>query len=180
MNEGRLPRGGRPAAALEEIEAGIESAWQAFRAGFAVECGGAEETLLAEAVLQDPSEFEWRVVDAAMKRLTCEDCRSALGAGQVGCARCDQANSYRFAAREIDRPNVPPGNEHALRVASAVARTRHRYSPRARCGYELALPILLAGGMPTTAEAQAGKAIINRLSDAERESITSLSDVMPR
>jgi hypothetical protein len=98
----------------------------------------------------------------------------------VGCARCDQENAYRFAAREIDRPNVPPGNEHALRVASAVARTRHRYSPRARCGYELALPALLAGDLPTTAEAQAGKAVINRLSDAERESITSLADVMPR
>jgi hypothetical protein len=180
MNGGRLPRGGRPAAALEEIEAGIEAAWQAFVASFAVEGSSGEETELAEAVLQDPSEFEWRVVDAAMDRLICEDCRSTLGAGPVGCAPCDRANAYRFAAREIDRLHVPPGNEHALRVASAVARTRHRYSPRARCGYELALPALLAGDLPTTAEAQAAKAVINRLSDAERESITSWSDVMPR
>lgn len=178
MGHGQLPRGGRPAAALEEIEAGIEAAWHAFRAGLDVAAGSPDEIPLAEAVLQDPSEFEWRVVDAALNRLTCEDCRSTLGAGQVGCDRCDQANGYRFAAREIDRPRVPPGNEHALRVASAVARTRHRYSPRARCGYELALPDLLDGNLPTTAEAQAAKAAINTLGDADLESVTSLADVL--
>ncbi|MGO1056693.1 hypothetical protein [Crossiella sp. CA198] len=180
MKHGQLPRGGRPAVALVEIEASIESAWQAFQAGFDVVAGSPEETALAEAVLQDPSEFEWRVVDGALNRLTCQDCHSTLGAGRVGCHRCDQANGYRFAAKEIDRPHVPPGNEHAIRVASAVARTRHRYSPRARCGYELALPGLLDGDLPTTAEAQAGKAAINKLSDAELDSVTSLSDVLAR
>jgi hypothetical protein len=173
-----LPRGGRPAAALEEIEASIEAAWQTFQAGFDVVAGSRDETSLAEAVLQDPAEFEWRVGDAALNRLTCQERRSTLGAGQLGCRRCDQANGYRFAAKEIDRPHVPPGNEHALRVASAVARTRHRYTPRARCGYELGLPGLLDGDLPTTAEAQAGKAAINKLSDAERDSVTSLSDVV--
>ena len=180
VKRGQLPRGGTPAVALEEIEASIEAAWQAFRAGFDVVAGSPDETSLAEAVLQDPSEFEWRVVDSALNRLTCQDCRSPLGAGQVGCRRCDQANGYRFAAKEIDRPHVPPGNEHALRVASAVARTRHRYSPRARCGYELCLPSLLAGDLPTTAEAQAAKAAINKLSDAELDSVTSLSEVVAR
>ena len=124
MTGGRLPRGGRPASALEEIEAGIEFAWQAFAASFAVEGGSVEETSLAEAVLQDPSEFEWRVVDAAMDRLICEDCRSTLGAGPVGCAPCDRANAYRFAAREIDRLHVPDAGkrdrERARRDSTAL------------------------------------------------------------
>ncbi|MEV6611702.1 hypothetical protein [Kutzneria sp. NPDC051319] len=180
MKRGRLPRGGRPAVALEEIEAGIEAAWLAFLAAFEVVAGSPDETSLAETVLQDPSEFEWRVVDGALNRLACQECRSTLGAGRLGCHRCDQANGYRFAAREIDRPHVPPGNEHALRVASAVARTRHRYSPRARCGYELGLPSLLSGDLPTTAEAQALKAAINELSDAELDSVTSPADVVTR
>ncbi|OXM68257.1 hypothetical protein CF165_14025 [Amycolatopsis vastitatis] len=180
VKHGQLPRGGKPAVALDEIEAGIEAAWQAFQAGFDVVAGSSDETSLAEAVLLDPSEFEWRVVDGALNRLTCQDCHSTLGAGPVGCHRCDQANGYRFAAKEIDRPHVPPGNEHALRVASAVARTRHRYSPQARCGYELALPSLLDGDLPTTAEAQASKAAINKLTDAELDSVTSLSDVVAR
>lgn len=173
-----LPRGGSPAVALEEIEASIETAWQTFRVAFDVADGSQEETSLAEAVLQDPSEFEWRVVDGALTRLTCQECRSPLGGGRLGCHRCDQANGYRFAAQEIDRRHVPPGNEHALRVASAVARTRHRYTPRARCGYELSLPGVLDGGLPTTAEAQAFKAAINKLSDAELDSVTSPSDVV--
>lgn len=52
MKHGRLPRGGRPAVALEEIEA----AWQAFLAAFDVVAGSPDETSLAETVLQDPSE----------------------------------------------------------------------------------------------------------------------------
>lgn len=80
-------------------------------------------------------------------------------------------------AREVDRPNVAAGNEHAIRVSSAVARTRHRYTPRARCGYELALPDLLAGGLPTTAEAQRMKALINKLTDDELERLTSSADL---
>ena len=119
--------------AVREVEHSIDQAWSDLRAEF----GTTDEQELAELVLQDPTEFDWRVVDGALDRLTCDECGAHLGAGPQGCATCDLANGFRFAAREVDRPNVPPGNEHAIRVASAVARTRHRYSPRARCGYEL-------------------------------------------
>jgi len=37
---------------------------------------------------------------------------------------------------------------------------------------------VLDGGLPTTAEAQAFKAAINKLSDAELDSVTSPSDVV--
>ncbi|HEY2098406.1 MAG TPA: hypothetical protein VGH72_18190 [Pseudonocardia sp.] len=136
-----------------------------------------EAVELAEVVLQDTSEFDWRVVDGALKQLTCTDCGSQLGAGDLGCPSCDRANGFRFAARETDRPGVPPGNEHAIRVSSAVARTRHRYTPRARAGYELLLPDLLDGVLPTTAQAQRAKHLINQLSDDELESLLSPADI---
>ena len=103
-------------------------------------------------------------MDGALKQLTCTECGSGLAAGPLGCAACDLANGYRFAARET-------GTEHALRVSSAVARTRHRYTPRARTGYELVLPCLLAGKIPTTPQAQRAKDRINQLSDQELDQL---------
>ncbi|GAA3162551.1 hypothetical protein GCM10010466_61870 [Planomonospora alba] len=56
---------------------------------------------------------------------------------------------------------MPPGNEHAVRVGVAVLRAPHRHSPRALLGWRLGLPALLAGFLPSTAEAQAMRARIN-------------------
>ena len=166
-------------AALEQVEESIDAAWRRLCAESQVEPGTPEARELAGIVLQDTSEFDWRVVDGALDQLVCPDCGSALGAGATGCTPCDQANGYRFGAREVDRPGVPPGNEHAIRVSSAVARTRHRYSPRARAGHELLLPDLLAGALPTTAQAQHAKDLINQLTDDEVERLVSPADLEP-
>lgn len=163
-------------AALREIEDSIDAAWDSFCTGSGVRRGTPEARELAEVVLQDPSEFDWRVVDGALNQLTCPDCGSTLGAG-ARCANCDQANGFRFAARETDRPGVPPGNEHAIRVSSAVARTRDRYTPRARAGYELLLPDLLTGLLPTTAQAQHLKHLINQRTDDELEHLLTPQDL---
>jgi hypothetical protein len=161
-------------AAVAEVEQSIDAAWRQFRAG----AGTTDDQTLAEVVLQDPAEFDWRVVDGALKQLRCQDCGEQLGAGPLDCHRCELANGYRFAAREVDRPDVAPGNEHALRVASAVARTRHRYTARARCGFELALPDLLAGALPTTPQAQRARALINKLSDDELEQLVHPDELL--
>lgn len=161
--------------AVRQVEDSIDAAWDSFRAASGVVPEEACE--LAEIVLQDPSEFDWRVVDGALKQLTCPDCGAQLGSGALGCPGCDRANGFRFAARETDRPGVPPGNEHAIRVSSAVARTRHRYTPRARAGYELLLPDLLDGALPTTAQAQRAKQLINQLGDEELERLISPADI---
>jgi hypothetical protein len=163
--------------ALRQVEDSIDDAWRQFCADSGVRTATEEERELAEVVLQDTSEFDWRVVDGALKQLTCTECNEVLGAGPIACASCHQANGFRFAAREIDRPNVPPGNEHAIRVSSAVARTRHRYSPRARAGYELLLPDLLDGALPTTPQAQRTKDLINQLTDDEAERIITSADL---
>ncbi|MFI9454095.1 hypothetical protein [Amycolatopsis sp. NPDC052450] len=172
-----LPRGGGPARALVAVEASIEDRWRRFLDEYGVTAGTEAENDLAELVVADTSAFEWRVVDAALDRLACDDCGNALGAGPTGCGKCDQANGFRFAAIETDRPATPPGTEHGLRVATAVARTRHRYGVRARCGFELGLPLLLQGELSGTAQAQAYRAAINKLTEEECERVTSFDEV---
>ncbi len=157
--------------ALQEIEDSIDNAWHTLCDESDVTPGTPEARELAEVVLQDTSEFDWRVVDGALKQLTCTECGSGLGAGPLGCVTCDLANGFRFAAQETDRPRAQSRNEHALRVSSAVARSRHRYTPRARAGYEIALPCLLAGKIPTTPQAQRAKDRINQLTDHELEQL---------
>ncbi|MDQ3404056.1 MAG: hypothetical protein M3548_11755 [Actinomycetota bacterium] len=171
-----LPRGGAPAAALRAIEETIDRAWADLCAQHDI-VGGADETALAEIVLQNPAEFDWRVVDAAFDLMSCVDCGHGLGAGPVDCVSCRVADGNRYLGREVDRADVPWGNEHGLRVATAVARNRHRHTPRARCGYELCLPDLLTGRLPTTAQAQAAKALINRLDDRQLELVTELDEI---
>jgi hypothetical protein len=117
--------------ALREVENSIDTSWQAFREEVGVTAGTPDERTLAETVMQDPSEFDWRIVDGALKQLTCNNCGSGLG-----------------------------------------------YTPRARCGYELFLPDLLAGALPTTVEAQRGKALINALTDDDLEHLITLADLV--
>ncbi len=173
-----LPRGGRPAEALIAVEASIEDRWRLFLAEYGVAAGTKEETDLAEMVVADTSAFEWRLVDAALIRRSCAECGDELGAGPMNCGNCAQADGFRFAAIEIDRPATPPGTEHGLRVATAVARSRHRYGVRARCGFELGLPGLLEGELPGTPQAQACRAAINKLTEEECERVTSFEEVV--
>ncbi|GAB2486683.1 hypothetical protein [Nocardiopsis aegyptia] len=170
-------RGADVAHALADVAAQVERAWSRTCARWAVAPGGDEETDLARLVAAEPDLFDWRVVDAALQRLDCPECGRALGSGARGCDPCDAADGHRYAAREHDRPGVPPGNEHALRVAWSVSRHPHRHPPRAVCGFELGLPEVHAGRLPTTAQAQAYRAMIDRLTDAEVERVTSLAEL---
>ncbi|OKI49052.1 hypothetical protein [Micromonospora sp. CB01531] len=165
------------ARAVAELEAELELAWACLLAELDVAPGTPEETALGWLVADGPDEHDWRVVDAALDRLTCPLCGSTLTHGPVTCHRCAYYHGMRFAARETDRPNVSPGNEHAIRVSFAVARHRARYSPRARVGYELSLPGLVAGELPTTAQAQAAKALINKLTPGECDEVVTLAEV---
>lgn len=164
------------AQATARLEAEMDQAWAAFLADLATAPGTPDETALAWIVVDDPAAYAWRVVDAALDRLSCNDCGSALTKG-LGCGRCAYYDRVRYAAIEVDRMGVPQGNEHAIRVACAVTRNRHRYSPRARAGYEVLLPDLLSGPLPTTRQARAAKALINKLTPAECDRVTSLAEI---
>jgi hypothetical protein len=165
------------ARTIGEIEAEPDLAWARLLSELDVAPGSADETALSWLVVDNPAEHDWRIVDAALDRLTCTECGSALTRGPATCQRCTYHHGLRFAAREVDRANVPTGNEHAIRVSFAVARNRTRYSAHARVGYELVLPDLVAGSLPTTKQAQAAKSLINKLTPEECEQVASFTAV---
>ena len=173
----RLWRSRELAETMELIGAEVDRAWSRVCAVRGAEPGSPQELDLARLVADGPDQFEWRVVDAALNRLTCDDCGERLGSGRRGCLPCDRADGFRYAAREVDRPGVPPGNEHAVRVAWAVASHPHRVRPRAVCGMELGLHLLHAGGLPTKEQAHAYRRMINQLSEAEVERVASLEEL---
>jgi hypothetical protein len=175
----RFQPAGAPAcsACVEWIDADIETAWAAQVA----ELGEVIERHVAEAVLADPRGVPWRVVDAAMLRVPCYACGEPSGTGPVQCEPCRFAHEHRFLAAEPDRPDVPPGNEHAIRVSTVVARWPHWFPAHVVPLYASTLPLLYAGDLPTTPQAQAIKAWVDRGGDvAVFAGATSFTDVRSR
>ncbi|MGN9839343.1 hypothetical protein ACTMTI_14600 [Nonomuraea sp. H19] len=148
----------RCAGLVDEI---VEEGWRAFLMREFGTTAPPDERLIAEMVVDEPDKHPWRVVDAAYDRLTCAECGGRLSRGPVTCAACNLANGFRYSAIEIDRPGVPPGNEHALRVNVSVTRRPDGISESEVLLRRLSLPILLDGLLPTTAQAQATKAMAN-------------------
>ncbi|RJQ72741.1 hypothetical protein D5S17_25840 [Pseudonocardiaceae bacterium YIM PH 21723] len=134
--------------------------WQEFLAFMGA--GAGEERDIAEMVSQEPNRHDWRVLDAAMDRLSCVECAGVYSRGPKDCSTCNLAHGFRYAAMETDRPGVPPGNEHAIRVNVSVVRRPHITSAQELLVRRLALPGLLAGLLPSIAEAQRISALIKR------------------
>ncbi|SDL12752.1 hypothetical protein SAMN05421874_11661 [Nonomuraea maritima] len=149
----------RCASLVDEI---VEQDWRTFlKREFATIRPG-DEQLVAAMVVDEPDKHPWRVVDAAYDRLTCQECGGRLSRGPAGCGPCDLADGFRYSAIETDRPGVPPGNEHALRVNVAVTRRTSGVSPSEALLRRLSLPLLLDGHLPTRAQAQATKALARK------------------
>ncbi|MBR8639852.1 hypothetical protein KEF29_12535 [Streptomyces tuirus] len=123
---------------------------------------GGQERTLAEMVAAEPDRHDWRVVDAALDRLVCPDCGDRLARGPAGCPGCDLAHGFRYAAIATDRPGVPPGNEHAIRVNVSVVRRPQVTSEAEVLVRRLLLPLLLVGFLPSTEEAQRISALVKR------------------
>lgn len=140
-----------PDDALEQVAASIESAWAQHREA----PSGLSDEAAARRIVAEPNLHPWRLVDAALDRLRCSDCGEVLGRGPRGCAPCDLADGFRFGAREPDRPGVPAGNEHAVRVSTAVLRSPRRHPAWAVEANRAHLPLFLAGQMPTRAQQEA-------------------------
>ncbi|MEW2397809.1 hypothetical protein [Streptomyces sp. NPDC046862] len=161
--------GGAPAcAACRELVDGIvEGEWLAFLHQWGV-ADSQEVTALAEMVAAEPDRHDWRLVDAALDRLPCPECGDRLSHGPVGCSACDLAHGFRYAAIETDRPGVPRGNEHAIRVNVSVVRRPQITSENELLARRLLLPHLLVGLLPTTEEAQRINALIKRNPSAQK------------
>jgi hypothetical protein len=154
----------------------VEEAWRGFLAREFGAAGALDERAIAEMVAEEPDRHDWRVFDAALDRLTCGDCGDRLARGPAGCAGCERAHGFRYAAIETDRPGVPPGNEHAIRVNVSVVRRPQGISAPELLGRRLFLPILLAGALPTTREAQRMGALFK--AGATPEAVAPLIDAI--
>ena len=170
---GGLAYGGAPACTTcrDLVDGIVEDEWRAFADRW--DAGGGQETTLAEMVADEPDRHDWRVVDAALDRLTCPDCGDRLARGPVGCPACDRAHGMRYAAVETDRPGVPPGNEHAVRVNVSVVRRPHVTSANELLARRLTLPLVLAGHLPSTPEAQRLGALIKDGTPDEAEALVA-------
>ncbi|MEV6424679.1 hypothetical protein [Streptomyces sp. NPDC051662] len=159
---------GAPACAScrELVDSIVEEEWSAFLRHWDV--SGDQEVTLAEMVAAEPDRHDWRVVDAALDRLVCSECGDRLSRGPVGCSACDLAHGFRYAAIETDRPSVPQGNEHAIRVNVSVVRRPQVTSESEMLARRLLLPALLVGLLPTTEEAQRMSALIKRSPRTEK------------
>ncbi|MBS2536249.1 hypothetical protein KGQ20_26140 [Catenulispora sp. NF23] len=144
----------------------IEDEWSAFRQTWHPD--EVPESTLAELVLAEPDRHDWRIVDAAYDRLTCEECGERLSRGPVGCSACDLAHGFRYAAIETDRPGAQPGNEHAVRVNISVVRRPRVTSESELLARRLVLPLLLIGSLPTTEQAQRVSTLIKKAPAAKR------------
>ncbi|MFC4494523.1 hypothetical protein ACFPA8_10310 [Streptomyces ovatisporus] len=143
------------------VDSILEDEWSAFLHRW--DAGDSQETeALAEMVAAEPDRHDWRVVDAALDRLVCSDCGDRLSRGPAGCPACDLAHGFRYAAIETDRPGVPLGNEHAIRVNVSVVRRPQVTSENEVLARRLLLPLLLVGLLPTIEEAQRMSALLKR------------------
>lgn len=154
-----------------------DAAWSRLRAEWGPDV---PDSALVDLVLDDPSQHLWRTVDAALDRSVCPACGASLGSGPRGCGPCDYADGIRFAGQEPDRPGVPPGNEHAVRVSLTVVRFPHRWPEEAVIGNRIYLPLFAAGDMPTKTEKYALLAAIRAGRAAELTGATSFAEMAAR
>lgn len=156
--------GGAPACGVcrDLVDGIVEGEWAAFLRQWDTAAGGDQERALAGMVAAEPDRHDWRIVDAALDRLVCPDCGDRLARGPAGCPGCEPAHGLRYAAVETDRPGVPPGNEHAIRVNVSVVRRPQVTSENEVLVRRLLLPLLLAGFLPTTEEAQRMGALVKK------------------
>ncbi|MEV0687703.1 hypothetical protein AB0I35_27950 [Nocardia sp. NPDC050378] len=160
---GGVPGCGRCRLLVDGI---VEQQWRLFLTDWPTE----SELEVAELVAAEPDRHDWRIVDGALDQLVCEECGSHLGSGPVDCSACHRAHGFRYAAIETDRPGVPQGNEHAIRVNISVVRRPHVTSAQELLARRLLLPALLVGFLPTIAQAQRISAMIKSDPTPERAS----------
>lgn len=146
----------------------VEEQWQRFLDQWQ----GENELDVARLVVAEPDRHDWRIVDGALDRIVCDECGTHLSRGPMNCSACNLAHGFRYAAIETDRPGVPWGNEHAIRVNVSVVRRPQMTSAQELLARRLFLPVLLVGFLPTTAQAQRISAMIK--SDPTPEQFSTL------
>jgi hypothetical protein len=129
--------------------------WNDLLAREQIGAGSEDELLLAQLVIAELDEHPWTVVDMAMCRVRCEECRHELGGGPPDCAACRFAfGNLWWHDIEAGRQGTMTMNEHALRVGRYVIRYPHRYSPAIARGWRMNMPRILLGWLPAGEDAR--------------------------
>lgn len=150
-------------ACTDLIERHWRADWAALLAQEKVAAGSDDEKLLAAVVFAEIEIQPWTLVDSALTLLRCPHCGAELGGGTNECAECEFAFGNLWWHDQLaGRQGVMTMNEHALRVGRYVLRHRHRHSREIVIAWSLSMPRVLAGWLPSTAEAQRAKALINQ------------------
>ena len=132
--------------------------WAALLEREAVAPGGEDERLLAEVVLGEWERHPFTVLDVAMTLLTCPDCGRELGSTYGDCWPCKEAFGHALAAEGNGITRL----DHAWHIGRWVVRHPDQHSAASVAGWSAHLPRLLAGDLPTTAEAQRGARDLKR------------------
>ncbi|HEY8340815.1 MAG TPA: hypothetical protein VIK95_13180 [Egibacteraceae bacterium] len=150
------------AACHEAFEAYWLADWAALLEREGVAAGSDEERLLAQVVLREWDRHPFTVLDIAMTTLVCDGCGRELGASSTTCWPCKEAFGNALAAEAngaggpegAGSPAADPRLDHAWHIGRWVVRHPDQHSPVVVAGWTASLPRLLAGDLPTTAEAQ--------------------------
>lgn len=146
--------------------------WLVLLADEQIEPSSADETLLAQVVVAELLQHSWTVVDVAMTLVHCTAWGSELGGGPVDCGECTMAFRNVWADDvAASQQGHMTGNEHALRVGRWVLRYPHRHSQHAVAAWQLSMPRLLTGWLPTTQQAHHLMALVKngQLDQAQHE-----------
>jgi hypothetical protein len=129
--------------------------WNDFLVREQVPPGSDDETLVAQLVIAELDEHPWTIVDMAMCRLPCKECRHELGGGPTACATCQFAfGNLWWYDIDAGRQGAMTMNEHALRVGRYVIRYPHRHSRPIAEAWRLNMPRILTGWLPSGEDAR--------------------------
>lgn len=151
------------AACHEAFEGYWLADWAALLAAEQVAPGSDDERVLARVVLGEWDRHPFTVLDIAMTKLVCEGCGREQGASYTTCWPCKEAfgNALAAEANGVEQPGrgawSPPATprlDHAWHIGRWVVRHPDQHSRPIVVGWTASLPRLLAGELPTTAEAQ--------------------------
>jgi hypothetical protein len=128
----------------EVAETPVRTAWQGLLQARGIAPGTLEERKLAATILEQPAEYWWSEVEAAMRLTSCSTCGGPLGYGSPECVNCwSSSDMFWGKDGELAANGTLLRNEHALRVVLRGLGQEKRHSQASLDGWRLYLPFLL-------------------------------------
>ena len=128
----------------EIAERPIRTAWQELLQARDIAAGSPAELELAATILEQPTEYWWSEVEAAMRLTPCSTCGGPLGYGSPECADCWSGSDMFWGKDgEFAEDGTLTRNEHALRVVLRGLAQEKRHSQASLDGWRLYIPFLL-------------------------------------